>query len=94
MELDSLIESAAGSGASDLHLEAGALLQFTPDYKQYPLVVLETKGEKEVASISPISGENLENVAITGHGIIDGAGDAWRPVKKSKQTEMQWKTLT
>jgi polygalacturonase len=78
----------------DLHLEAGALLQFTPDYKQYPLVVLETKGEKEVASISPISGENLENVAITGHGIIDGAGDAWRPVKKSKQTEMQWKTLT
>ena len=78
----------------DLHLEAGALLQFTPDYKQYPLVVLDVKGEKEVASISPISGENLENVAITGHGIIDGAGDAWRPVKKSKLTEMQWKVLT
>ena len=78
----------------DLHLEAGALLQFTSDYHQYPLVVLDVKGEKEVVSTSPISGENLENVAITGHGIIDGAGDAWRPVKKSKFTELQWKALT
>ena len=78
----------------ELHLEAGALLQFSSDYQQYPLVVLDTKGEKEVDSVSPISGENLENVAITGRGIIDGGGDAWRPVKKSKLTEGQWKELT
>jgi polygalacturonase len=78
----------------DLHLEEGALLQFTPDYKQYPLVIQDAKGEKEVDSTSPISGENLENVAITGRGVIDGAGDAWRPVKKFKQTELQWKALT
>lgn len=78
----------------DLHLEAGALLQFSSDYKLFPLVVLDLKGEKEVDSVSPISGENLENVAITGRGIIDGAGDAWRPVKKGKLTENQWKALT
>jgi len=78
----------------ELHLETGALLQFTPDCKQYPLVVLDLNGEKEVSSVSPISGENLENVAITGHGIIDGSGSAWRPVKKSKLTEAEWKALT
>jgi polygalacturonase len=77
----------------DLHLEAGALLQFSSDYKLFPLVVLDVKGEKEIDSVSPISGENLENVAITGHGIIDGAGDAWRPVKKGKLTESQWRDL-
>ncbi len=78
----------------ELYLELGALLQFTRDYRQFPLVVLDVKGEKEVQSISPISGENLENIAITGHGVIDGAGDAWRPVKKAKLTEGEWKTLT
>jgi polygalacturonase len=78
----------------DLHLEAGALLQFTPDYKQYPLTVLDVKGEKEVDSTSPIFGENLENIAITGRGVIDGSGDAWRPVKKSKLTKTQWKAFT
>jgi polygalacturonase len=76
-----------------LHLEAGALLQFSSDYKLYPLVVLDVKGEKEVDSVSPISGESLENVAITGRGVIDGGGDGWRPVKKAKLTESQWKAL-
>ena len=78
----------------ELHLDAGALLQFTSDYKQYPLVVFNIKGEKDVQSASPIFGENLENVAITGQGVIDGAGEAWRPVKKSKLTEAEWKTLS
>lgn len=78
----------------ELHLETGALLQFTSDYKQYPLMVSDVKGEKEVLSTSPIYGENLENIAITGHGVIDGSGDAWRPFKKSKLTENQWEALT
>ena len=78
----------------ELHLDAGALLQFASDYKQFPLVVLNIKGEKDVQSVSPLFGENLENVAITGHGVIDGAGEAWRPVKRSKLTEAEWKALT
>ena len=77
----------------ELHLEAGALIQFSPDFKQYPLAIFDVKGEKEVESTSPISGDNLENVAITGRGIIDGGGDSWRPMKKEKQTEAQWKAL-
>ena len=53
----------------DLHLERGALIQFSRDYKLYPLTVIDLKGEREVDSTSPISGENLENAAITGDGI-------------------------
>jgi polygalacturonase len=77
----------------NLHLERGAVIQFSRDYKLYPLTVIDMKGEKEVDSLSPISGEYLENVAITGDGIIDGGGDAWRPVKKQKLSESDWKTL-
>jgi polygalacturonase len=75
----------------ELHLETGALLQFTSDYKQYPLMVLDVKGEKDVVSTPPIFGENIENIAITGRGVIDGAGNAWRPLKKSKVTDAEWK---
>jgi polygalacturonase len=78
---------------TDLHLERGALIKFSGDFNLYPLVVIDLKGEKEVDSTSPIMGENLENVAITGDGIIDGGGDAWRPVKKSKLLEGEWKDL-
>jgi len=77
----------------NLHLERGALIQFSRDYILYPLTLIDLKGEKEVDSTSPISGENLENVAITGDGIIDGGGDAWRPLKKDKLGERDWNAL-
>ena len=77
----------------NFHLERGALLKFSGDFKLYPLRVFDVKGEKEVDSTSPLSGENLENVAITGEGIIDGDGDAWRPLKKGKLGDGDWKAL-
>jgi len=77
----------------NLHLERGTLLKFSGDFKLYPLTVIDMKGEKEVDSASPISGENLENVAVTGEGIIDGGGDAWRQVKRDKLTEIDWRAL-
>src|SRR5690606_19992279 len=36
---------------------------------------------------------DVENIAITGNGTIDGNGDAWRFVKKGKMTSSQWKNL-
>ena len=43
---------------------------------------------------SPISGRNLENVAITGEGAIDGNGHYWRPLKREEVTESVWKQTT
>jgi polygalacturonase len=78
---------------TELHVERGALIQFSGDYKLYPLTIIDVKGEQDVDSTSPIFGQNLEDVAITGEGIIDGGGDAWRLVKKNKLTEGEWKAL-
>lgn len=77
----------------DLHVERGALIQFSGDYKLYPLTIINVRGEKDVDSTPPIFGQNLENVAVTGEGIIDGGGDAWRMIKKAKLTEGDWKSL-
>ncbi len=77
----------------NLHLEAGAIIQFSRDHTLYPMRVFDTRGEKQVDTTSPLSGDNLEDIAITGTGVIDGGGDAWRMVKKVKTTEPFWKAL-
>jgi len=77
----------------NLHLKRDAILQFTDDFNQYRLVQGNWEGQPAWRNQSPISGLNLENIAITGTGIIDGNGGAWRMVKKDKLTETQWKTL-
>ncbi len=64
----------------ELVAETGAVIQFSKNTKLY-------KGQ------ALIYGENLQNVAITGRGIFDGGGEAWRPVKHAKMTEPAWKAL-
>ncbi|MGX5817883.1 glycoside hydrolase family 28 protein [Chitinophaga lutea] len=77
----------------NLHLRQNAFLHFTGDKSQYPLVEGNWEGLEQMRCQSPISGENLQDVAITGAGIIDGNGGVWRMVKKEKLTEGQWKKL-
>lgn len=76
-----------------LHLEAGALIQFSRDHTLYPMRVFDARGEKDIEKTSPLSAERAEDIAITGAGVIDGGGDAWRHVKKYKVTEPFWKAL-
>jgi polygalacturonase len=77
----------------NLHAEAGAMVVFSKDFDDYPLVKTSFEGLETYRCQSPISGRGLENIAITGEGTFDGNGDAWRPVKKSKMTDAQWKKL-
>jgi polygalacturonase len=76
----------------NLVVERGALIQFTGDRTQYPITQMEGSSSWVVAS--PVYGSGLRNVAITGEGILDGAGENWRPLKKVKATEAQWKEFT
>jgi polygalacturonase len=77
----------------ELRLERGAVLLFSPTFEHYPMVRVSYEGTAAVRAQSPISARLAEDVAITGEGIIDGSGHAWRPVKKSKLTAEQWKAL-
>ncbi|MCX6315778.1 MAG: glycoside hydrolase family 28 protein [Bacteroidetes bacterium] len=77
----------------NLHLAQGATILFTTDFDQYPLVATNWEGLPQMRNQSPISATNATNIAITGKGIIDGNGDAWRMVKKDKLNETQWKKL-
>lgn len=77
----------------NLHLQKGALLQFTSGFNQYPLIKGNWEGLPQMRNQPPLSADDATNIAITGYGIIDGNGDAWRMVKKDKLNETQWKKL-
>ena len=77
----------------NLYLAPGATLLFTKDFNEYPLVQGNWEGIPQMRNQSPISATNATNIAITGKGIIDGNGDAWRMVKRDKLNETQWKNL-
>lgn len=75
----------------NLHIARSAILLFTTDFDQYPLVKGNYEGKPSMRNMSPVSGLNLENIAITGSGVIDGNGDHWRMVGKDALTEREWK---
>lgn len=77
----------------ELHLEKGALLQFSDRREDYPLIRTYYEGREGWRCQSPLSANGAEHIAVTGAGVIDGAGQVWRPVKREKLTASQWKTL-
>ena len=77
----------------NLHLERGALIQFSSNIQDFPFIAGFDGKSKKYMITPPIHAYRAKNIAITGEGVIDGAGDAWRYVKKDKLTARQWKDL-
>ena len=65
----------------DLHLERGALILLSPDKAAHL-----RKGK----IVPGISASKRTDVSITGEGIIDGNGQWWRGVKRSKVSDVEW----
>ena len=78
----------------NLHLEKGAVILFSGDEKLYDIISTSFEGLETRRCQSPISANGATNIAITGKGAIDGNGLCWRPLKKQKVTDAQWKKFT
>ena len=70
----------------DLHVERNAIVLFSPDKSLY----LDKDGKSSRCEPG-IKASKRKNVAITGEGIIDGNGEQWRPVKRGKVSDVEWK---
>jgi DNA sulfur modification protein DndE len=76
----------------ELHAKEGALITFSQSFDDYPLVASSYEGRPAIRCKSPLDGDGLTDVAITGPGVFDGGGDAWRPVLRSKLTQQEWES--
>ena len=65
----------------DLHLEKNAMILLTPERSAH------LKNGKVVPGISA---SKRTDVSITGEGIIDGNGEWWRGVKRTKVSDTEW----
>lgn len=77
----------------ELNLSKNAYLKFIKSKEEFPLIIADYEGQPRIRATSPINAYMASNIAITGHGIIDGSGDLWRPVKENKLTTGEWKRL-
>ncbi|MEX0987880.1 MAG: glycoside hydrolase family 28 protein [Bacteroidales bacterium] len=77
----------------ELRVEEGAVVLFSSNFDDYPYVKTYYEGQRDFRAMPLLFGDSLTNIAITGKGVLDGSGDAWRPVKKMKTTERQWEEL-
>ena len=77
----------------DLHVTPNAVIIFDPDRDLYPIIQTVFEGLDTRRCESPVHAESARNISITGGGVLDGSGEAWRMVKKSKLTDGEWRKL-
>lgn len=68
----------------ELHLEKNAIVLFSPDKRLFI-----DEGAKRVKPC--IGASKCTNIAITGEGVLNGNGQQWRPVKRGKMSDVEWR---
>ncbi|WP_442789497.1 glycoside hydrolase family 28 protein [Paenibacillus sp. CAA11] len=74
----------------ELHLSPGAVLSFSTDPKDYPVVESRWEGVKREVYASCIFGIDLVNVSVTGSGKLDGNGAPWWELKRKRPEELEY----
>ncbi|MEZ4904116.1 MAG: hypothetical protein R2822_21385 [Spirosomataceae bacterium] len=74
------------------HIAKNALLQFSRNHDDYPIVITTWEGQDSYRC-QALFEVDLTNIGITGEGVLDGGGDVWRAIKRDKQTNTQWAAL-
>ncbi len=80
-----------------LNIDSEAIIKFSNDFDDYlPMVLVHWEGT-EVINFSPLIYANgVENIGITGRGIIDGNGEKWwdfyRNLKENAKKTGHWDT--
>ena len=77
----------------NLHVEKGALVQFSKNIDEYPFIQNPDGRSKRFGRTPLISAYRASNIAFTGEGVFNGAGEVWRYILREDLTERQWKAL-
>ena len=79
---------------TELHLADNAVIVFSTNQDLYPIIDTNFEGLDVRRCLSPLYADGQTDIAITGKGIIDGNGAAWRELKRRKVGDDTWKAMT
>lgn len=74
----------------ELHLMNGAVLVFSDDQADYPVVTSRWEGVKQEVYASCLYAENARNIAVTGFGTLDGNGQKWWHVFRNERESLRY----
>ncbi|ALP38425.1 endopolygalacturonase [Paenibacillus sp. IHB B 3084] len=74
----------------ELHVSPGAVLSFSSDSEDYPVVESRWEGVQREVRASCIYGQDLENISITGSGTLDGNGQPWWEKHRNHPEQLQY----
>jgi polygalacturonase len=65
-----------------LHLDSGAVILGSENPEDYPVLHARWEGKHQDTHAPLIAGQNLNNIAVTGRGTLDGRGGFWWKAKQ------------
>ena len=76
-----------------LRVEEGATVLFSRNFDDYPMVPIRRMGVDVFGPSPQLYAADAKDIAITGGGVFNGQGEAWRFVKRFKLTDTEWEEL-
>ncbi|HTO93842.1 MAG TPA: glycoside hydrolase family 28 protein, partial [Bacteroidota bacterium] len=76
-----------------LNLAKGAVLLFSRRVEDYPLIGGPDGTSRVYRCVPCLYGHRLENIALTGEGMLNGQGEYWRHVRREKVSPLYWRRL-
>jgi polygalacturonase len=70
-----------------LHFDAGATLVAARDPDAFPVFAATFEGKSNPSHAGLIAGEDVDNIAVTGRGTIDGSGSFWWDLFRANKLE-------
>jgi polygalacturonase len=78
----------------NLHVDNGATILFSNNPEDFPIIFSRWEGVEREVYQSCIYGADLENISITGGGVLNGQGESWwklyRNFKKYNDTSLEY----
>lgn len=74
----------------ELHLCAGAVLRFSDQQADYPVVTSRWEGVKREVYAACIYAANAKNIAVTGFGLLDGNGQNWWHIFRNEAEKLRY----
>jgi polygalacturonase len=72
-----------------LHVSAGATLRASERFSDFPAIRASWEGVDQNVHASLLTGQDLENVVISGNGVLDGRGAPWWKAKEASPSALK-----